>query len=144
LTRAEKQKRNCVEENARKGIFSLCILSVLFFICREKFSTCVEGCWDCEPRSVAKFALPASNTYDALISRTQILRSFGLLSANLGLLNFGRWFSRQLTSVADPGCLSRILDPTFFHPGSRIRIVSIPDPGSASKNLIILTPKNGF
>ncbi len=44
-------------------------------------------------------------------------------------------------SVADPGCLSRIPDPTFFHPGSRIRIVSIPDPGSASKNLSILTPK---
>jgi hypothetical protein len=44
------------------------------------------------------------------------------------------------TSVADPGCLSRIPDPTFFHPGSRIRTVSIPDPGS-SKNLSILTPK---
>jgi hypothetical protein len=26
-------------------------------------------------------------------------------------------------SVADPGCLSRIPDPNFFHPGSRI-----PDP----------------
>ncbi len=25
-------------------------------------------------------------------------------------------------SVADPGCLSRIPEPTFFHPGSRIRI----------------------
>ncbi len=44
------------------------------------------------------------------------------------------------SSVADPGCLS----------GSRIRI-NIPDsgseffhPGSASKNLSILTPKNGF
>jgi hypothetical protein len=45
------------------------------------------------------------------------------------------------TSVADPGCLSRIPDPTFFHPGSRIRTVSIPDPRSASKNLSILTPK---
>jgi hypothetical protein len=29
----------------------------------------------------------------------------------------------------------------FFHPGSRIRTVSIPDPGSSSKNLSILTPK---
>jgi hypothetical protein len=47
-----------------------------------------------------------------------------------------------LSSVADPGCLSRIPDPTFFHPGSRIRTVSIPDPGSSSKNLSILTPKN--
>ncbi len=46
-------------------------------------------------------------------------------------------------SVADPGCLSRIPDPTFFHPGSRIRTVSIPDPGSSSKNLSILTPKKG-
>ncbi len=44
-------------------------------------------------------------------------------------------------SVADPGCLSRIPDPTFFHLGSRIRTVSIPDPGSSSKNLSILTPK---
>ncbi len=32
-------------------------------------------------------------------------------------------------SVADPGCLSRIPDPTFFHPGS------------SSKNLSILTLK---
>jgi hypothetical protein len=31
--------------------------------------------------------------------------------------------------VADPGCLSRIPDPTFFHPGS------------SSKNLSILTPQ---
>jgi hypothetical protein len=35
-----------------------------------------------------------------------------------------------------------IPDPTFFH--SRIRIVSILDPGSASKNFSILTNKNGF
>jgi hypothetical protein len=34
-----------------------------------------------------------------------------------------------------------IPDPTFFHPSSRIRSVSIPDPGSSSKNLSILTPK---
>jgi hypothetical protein len=38
-------------------------------------------------------------------------------------------------SVADPGCLPRIPDPTFCRPGSRIRTVSIPDPGFASKNL---------
>jgi hypothetical protein len=35
-----------------------------------------------------------------------------------------------MSSDADPGCLSRNPDPTFFHPGSRIRTVSIPDPGS--------------
>ncbi len=34
----------------------------------------------------------------------------------------------NINSVADPGCLSRIPDPTFFHPGYRIRIVSIPYP----------------
>jgi hypothetical protein len=34
-----------------------------------------------------------------------------------------------------------IPDPTFFHPGSRIRTFSIPYPGSSSKNLSILTPK---
>jgi hypothetical protein len=34
------------------------------------------------------------------------------------------------SNVADPGCLSRIPDPTFFHPGSQIRTVTIPEPGS--------------
>ncbi len=29
---------------------------------------------------------------------------------------------QAITSVAHPGCLSRIPDPNFFHPGSRIRI----------------------
>ncbi len=45
-----------------------------------------------------------------------------------------------LSGYAFSACLSRIPDPTFFHPGSRIRTVSIPDPGS-SKNFSILTPK---
>ncbi len=52
------------------------------------------------------------------------------------------------SSVADPGYLSRIPDPfffhpgsVFFHPGSRFQIFPIPDSGSASKNLSILTPK---
>jgi len=35
-----------------------------------------------------------------------------------------------------------IPDPTFFHPGSRIRTVSIPDPGSSSKNLSIWVKKH--
>ncbi len=57
--------------------------------------------------------------------------------------------TRVYISVGDPGCVSRIPDPTVFHPGSRIRIVSIPDPncfhpGSASKNLSILTQKMVF
>jgi hypothetical protein len=48
------------------------------------------------------------------------------------------WILQQNTqdcSVADPG--------SEFFP-SRIIIYSIPDPGSASKNLSILTPKNCF
>ncbi len=49
-----------------------------------------------------------------------------------------------MSSVADPGCLSRIPDPTFFHPGSRIRTVSIPDPGSSSKNLSKKSQKKWF
>ncbi len=44
-------------------------------------------------------------------------------------------------SVSDPGCLSRIPDPNFSHPRSRIRIFPIRDPGSATKNLSILTQK---
>jgi hypothetical protein len=35
-------------------------------------------------------------------------------------------------------------DPDIFHPGSRILTVSIPDPGSASKNLDIFNPKTWF
>jgi hypothetical protein len=31
-------------------------------------------------------------------------------------------------SVADPGCLSRIPDPTFFHPGSELSPSRIPVP----------------
>ncbi len=47
--------------------------------------------------------------------------------------SWARLSGRTLTtflffSVANPGCLSRIPDPTFFHPGSQIRAVSIPDP----------------
>ncbi len=34
----------------------------------------------------------------------------------------------KFSSVADPGFLSPISDPTFFHPGSRIRLFFIPDP----------------
>jgi hypothetical protein len=36
----------------------------------------------------------------------------------------------ECTQCCGCGCLSRIPDPTFFHPGSRIRTVSIPDPES--------------
>jgi hypothetical protein len=50
----------------------------------------------------------------------------------------------QLGSVCGSGMF--IPDPgsDFFHPGSRFRIFSIPNPGSASKRLSILTQKNGF
>jgi hypothetical protein len=41
-------------------------------------------------------------------------------------------------------CGSRNPDPNVLYPGSRIQIFSIPDPGSASKNLSILTQKIGF
>ncbi len=73
-------------------------------------------------------------------------------------------FVDKISSFADPGCLSRILDPgsKFFpsqipDPGSKFCPSWIPyprseffpsrmlDPGSASKNLsIFLTKKNGF
>jgi hypothetical protein len=41
---------------------------------------------------------------------------------------------------------SAVLRIRDVYPGSRIRTVSIPDPGSSSKNLSFLTPrkKNGF
>jgi hypothetical protein len=67
------------------------------------------------------------------------VRSFGPGPCSPSTAN--RTTRYRTTSVADPGCLSRIPDPTFFHPGSRIRSVSITDPGSSSKNLSILTPK---
>jgi hypothetical protein len=43
---------------------------------------------------------------------------------------------------ADPGCLSWIPDPNFFHPGSRILGKKDSESGSASKNLSIFNPKN--
>ncbi len=50
-------------------------------------------------------------------------------------------------SVADPGCLSWISDPSFFHPRSRIRIF-FPIPGPRSRicieELSILIQKNGL
>ncbi len=33
-----------------------------------------------------------------------------------------------MNNVADPGCLSRIPDPTFFYPGSDFFLSRIPDP----------------
>ena len=72
-------------------------------------------------------------------------------------------FGDEISSLSDPGCLSRILDPgseffpsripdpgsKFFpswipDPGSKFFPSRILDPGSASKNLSILTKKNGF
>jgi hypothetical protein len=38
---------------------------------------------------------------------------------------------------------SAVLRIQDVYPGSRIRVFSIMDPGSASKNLSMLTPKNG-
>jgi hypothetical protein len=46
----------------------------------------------------------------------------------------------QRFSFADPGMFFRIPDPTFF----RILDPNFFHPGSASKNLSILTPKDGF
>jgi hypothetical protein len=43
------------------------------------------------------------------------------------------------------GCRWQCCGSEGVYPRSRIRIFSIPDPGSASKNFLsILTPKNGF
>jgi hypothetical protein len=72
-------------------------------------------------------------------------------------------FGDEISSFADPGCLSRILDPgseffpsRFPDPGSKFFSSWIPDPGSeffpswildpgcALKNSSILTKKNGF
>jgi hypothetical protein len=46
---------------------------------------------------------------NALIVLNEIITHFPLISVIL------------LTNVADPGCLSRIPDPNFFHPGSRFK-----------------------
>ncbi len=71
---------------------------------------------------------------------------------DVGVLMFGLilFMGRSCRSVEDPGVYpgsrirffpSRIPDPNFSHPRSRIRIFPIPDSGSASKNLTILTQK---
>jgi hypothetical protein len=59
-------------------------------------------------------------------------------------------YKSTLTSVADPGCLSRIPDPTFFLPGSRITDPNCLHPGSRIliKEFKYINPqkskKNGF
>jgi hypothetical protein len=40
-------------------------------------------------------------------------------------------------SLTVPGCLSRIQDPNFFHPGSKVE--KVPDPGSASASINLST-----
>ncbi len=49
-------------------------------------------------------------------------------------------------SVADPGCLSRIPDPTFFHPGPLIPYLNFFHPGSRIhiKDFEYFNPKNCF
>ncbi len=51
-------------------------------------------------------------------------------------------FVSSTGSVADPGCLSQIPDPTFPIPDPRLK--TVPDYRSASKNLSIFNPKNCF
>jgi hypothetical protein len=58
----------------------------------------------------------------------ELARQVGLVSCPHHLVDTF-WLSIFISSVVDPGCLSRI------------QIVSIPHPGSASKNLSILTQK---
>ncbi len=60
--------------------------------------------------------------------RLSVIRIRGLESGSVPKCD-GSGTLRATNSVANPGWLSRIPDPTFFHPGS------------SSKNLSILTPK---
>ncbi len=53
------------------------------------------------------------------------LQAFSLRKQFFTLINSCYWFGCFVVftvSVADPGWLSRIPDPTFFHPGSQIHI----------------------
>ncbi len=50
-------------------------------------------------------------------------------------------FVLNTDSVTEPGCLSRILDPNLFHPGTRVEKIPGSGSASASKNFSILTPK---
>jgi hypothetical protein len=58
---------------------------------------------------------------------------------NTYLQRLEQWISG---SVANPGCLSRILDPNFSIPDPESRVKKIPDPGSGSapKNFSIFNP----
>jgi hypothetical protein len=64
------------------------------------------------------------------------------------LLTLGRHVNKKISRYQCCGSGMFIPDPTFFHPGSELSPSRIPDPGSSSKNLSILTPKkakkNGF
>jgi hypothetical protein len=70
---------------------------------------------------------------------------FGPSSTFLFIKDLKRFYRKKSWLLTVLRIQSQIPDPAFFHSGSRILIFSIPDPdpGSASKNLSILTPKNG-
>jgi hypothetical protein len=52
--------------------------------------------------------------------------------------------SNEPNSVADPGCLSRIPDLNFFHPGSRVKRFWIPDPDPHQRIKVFVTQKTVF
>ncbi len=82
-----------------------------------------------------------ANSHRIIELSTQKLFGFGIRDHGI------RDPAKNLFGIQCGGCgmfLPRIPDPTFFYPGSRIRTVSIPDPGSSSKNLPQKKQKNGF
>ncbi len=106
--------------------------SIIWFLTGSGFKT-VEL-----PRQLGalaiKFAPPSLFQPWPPLERWGLTLSGTYCSLNTGIQNQGR--SEQCC-----GSGMFILDPTFFHNGSRIRIFSIPDPGSTAKNLGILTQK---
>jgi hypothetical protein len=67
-------------------------------------------------------------SFTGYVVRTQ-LNEIAVLRIRESFTGYGTYPTKRNSCVADPGCLSRIPDPTFFHPGS------------ASKHLSILTQK---
>ncbi len=106
---------------------------------------CRAGCW---ASHVTALRLSSTVGRKRMVELT-VVRTSSLPFSSVSSRRPAQGTKLQPVSVADPEMF--IPDPRsdFFYPGSdfflsRIWILSIQDPGSASKNLSIWTPKNGF
>ncbi len=127
------------------------------FICRSLRFHCVEGCWD-RTQDSCYYGIGCQTFKHSAKSHAYSARSYPLRTINqLTQLQRG-YQSVHLPAYTKHCCGSGMLimnpnfsscgsgmfipDPNFSIPDTESTTAPDPDPGSATKNLSILTPKN--